>query len=211
MLELFYSPGACSLASHIALHEAGARFELRRFAIAEGKHKSEEYLAINPRARIPALRDGDWVLVENPAILTYIARRFPQSGLLPRDERHAASCESLLAYFSSSVHIAFAQFFRPDRFIDDIDIFPKIKAKALTALREHFAHINDLLKNEWMLECGFSLADLYPLIFYRWAVRIGIDTSSYENWSRHVARMLARPAVRRAMEQEQIEMGPVGC
>jgi len=116
-LRLFYSPGACSLVPHIALEEAGADFEPVRVTLAQGEHLKREYLAINPHARVPALAAGGGVVTENIAILNYIADLFGAEGSVPRsDPLKAARCNELLGWFASSVHIAFAQVWRAERF-----------------------------------------------------------------------------------------------
>ena len=89
MLTLYYSPGACSLAPHIALEEAGASYALQLVSIPKGEQQAPEYLNVNPRGKIPALRTDEGVLTENVAILTYIARTSLQERLLPED-RHGA-------------------------------------------------------------------------------------------------------------------------
>src|SRR5579863_9531314 len=101
MMKLYYSPGACSLAPHIVLEEVGDRFELSRVDIASGQQNSPEYLSVNPKARVPALADGDWVLTEAPAILRYIAARHPASGLWPWESREEAHCAEWLNWLSS--------------------------------------------------------------------------------------------------------------
>jgi glutathione S-transferase len=85
MLTLYYSPGACSLAPHIALEEAGASYALELVSIPKGEQQAPEYLNVNPRGKIPALRTDEGVLTENVAILTYISRSFPQARLLPEE------------------------------------------------------------------------------------------------------------------------------
>ena len=80
MLTLYYSPGACSLAAHIVLEEAGAAFEAKRVTIVKGEHQTPDYLALNPHARVPTLTDGDYVLTESPAILSYLGHRFADPG-----------------------------------------------------------------------------------------------------------------------------------
>ena len=116
-LKLYYSPGACSLVPHIALEEAGAAFEPLRIPIADGCHLTPEYLAINPHARLPALGTERGVITENIAVLNFLADRFEAPGSVPRDDAYAAArCNELLGWFSSSVHIAFAQVWRGGRF-----------------------------------------------------------------------------------------------
>jgi glutathione S-transferase len=80
-IALYYSPGSCSLAPHIVLNEVGQPFELRKFATADRANYSPDYLAVNPKGRIPALQIDGFILTENPAILAYLGRKFPGAGL----------------------------------------------------------------------------------------------------------------------------------
>src|SRR6266536_481454 len=85
MLTLYFSPGACSLASHIGLEETGAPYEAKPILLAKQQQRTEDYLKINPRGKVPALSVDGKILVENTAILTYLARRFPEKKLMPTD------------------------------------------------------------------------------------------------------------------------------
>src|SRR4026208_1799287 len=87
MMTLFFSPGACSLASHIGLEETGAPYELKPILLAKGQQRTAEYLKINPRGKVPALSVDGKILVENTGILTYLARRYSDKKLLPADPR----------------------------------------------------------------------------------------------------------------------------
>ena len=119
-ISLFYSPGSCSLAPHIVLNEIGEPFELRKFATADRANYSPEYLAVNPKGRIPALLIDGYTLTENAAILAFLGRRFQNAGLYPSEGSEAdARCLELLAWSSNTVHVAFAQLFRPERFVLD--------------------------------------------------------------------------------------------
>src|SRR6202167_5726355 len=106
-MKLYYAPGACSLAPHIALEEAGARVELSRVDLGANQQNSTEFFRVNPKARVPALADGDWVLTEAPAILRYIAARYPAAGLWPWDPREEARCVEWLGWISSTIQVAF--------------------------------------------------------------------------------------------------------
>src|SRR5260370_37758832 len=99
MLTLYYAPGACSMASHIGLEESGAPYEVKPVALAKGEQKTEAYLKINPRAKVPALKleDGS-IITENTAILSYLALRFPEKQLFPKDAAGQARCVSHLAW-----------------------------------------------------------------------------------------------------------------
>ena len=86
-MKLFYAPGACSQAPHIALHESGAKFEGQRVALKDGAQFQPDYLAVNPKSKVPALlRDDGSILTECPAILFWIGRSYPQAKLLPEDD-----------------------------------------------------------------------------------------------------------------------------
>lgn len=83
MLNLFYVPETCALASHIALEEAGAKFETTRLSFSSDDQKKPEFLAINPKGRVPALVTADGVITETPAILAFVAQSFPDARLAP--------------------------------------------------------------------------------------------------------------------------------
>ena len=120
MLTLYYSPGACSMASHIGAEESGAAYEPTQILIAKGEQKTPDYLKINPRGKVPALKlDDGTVLTENTAILSYLAQRSPEKSLLPKDAAAAARCVSMMAWLSNTVHPAFTHIFRPGNFSED--------------------------------------------------------------------------------------------
>ena len=118
--HLYYAPGSSSMASHIVLEEAGAQYKTRFINEDAGEHRTEAYLRVNPRGKVPALRltDGT-VLVENVALQTYIARTHPEARLLPTDPEGEAHALSLMAFFATAVHPAFSHFWAPRRFTDE--------------------------------------------------------------------------------------------
>ena len=118
-MRLYYAPGACSLAPHIVLEEAGARFELSRVDLAANEQNSTEYLRINKKARVPALAEGEWILTEAPAILRYVAARHPAAGLWPWDPREEARCAEWLNWLSSTIQPAFGHVLRGSRYASD--------------------------------------------------------------------------------------------
>jgi glutathione S-transferase len=205
-LKLFYSPGACSLVAHIALEEAGAEFEAMRVMLANGEQMRPEYLAINPHARVPALVTDQGVITENVAILNYVADRFGAEGSVPRgDPFTAARCNALLGWFASSVHIAFAEIFRPGRFVADESLHDAVKAGGRAALLGHFDEIEGMSGEEWLVG-GFRAADSYLLTFFRWARNLGFEVSAYPRWAALAARALDRPAVSRAIADEGLKI-----
>jgi glutathione S-transferase len=206
MLKLYYSPGACSLVPHIALEEAGADFTALRIPIAEGGHLTPEYVAINPHARLPALGTEQGIITENIAVLNFLADRFGAAGSVPRVDPYAAArCNELLGWFSSSVHIAFAEVWRGSRFTDDEKLWPALEAGGRKVLATQFDEINQLCVDQWLAPGGFSAADSYAMTFLRWARRIGFDIGAYPQWVALAARVLERPAVKRALDREGLK------
>lgn len=212
-MQLYYSPGACSVAPHILLEETGLAFEAKRVVIANGEHRTAEYRAINPRERVPSLRVDGEVLTEVPALLVYLAGRAPEARLIPAEgSTELAQCLSLCAFLSSSLHIAYAQLWRPERFLPDG--FPPREREAFSAngkaiVRQLNREIDQRLGREWALDWGYSIADAYLFPFYRWAVRIGLPMKEdCPRWTAWNDRMTGRPAVRRALEREGIGFEP---
>lgn len=206
-MKLYYSPGACSLAPHIALEESGQPFEVERVAIAEGRHLAPEYLAVNPGGRVPALAVDGAVITEVPAVLAFIADRAPAAGLLPLPPEDAigrARCLEWLCWLSSNVHIAYAQIWRPQRFLDERADPGPLKDGGMRNVRAFYAAIESRLQGEWATGGRYSVVDPFLLVFYRWGERIGLSMASCPSWSRHAGCMIERPTVRRAMAREGI-------
>ena len=206
MLKLFYSPGACSLVTHIALEESGAEFEPVRVTLAQAEHLKPEYLDINPHARVPALATGHGVVTENIAILNLIADLFGKDGSVPRDDPYAAArCNELLGWFASTVHISFAQIWRAARFTRDENIHPAIVGGGRENIESQFAEIEALSGEGWLAGGRFTAADAYALTFFRWGRRIGMDMAAFPRWAAHLERLLDRPAVQRVLEREGLK------
>src|SRR5690349_5505043 len=116
-LTLYFAAGSCSLPALVGLEEAGATFEAVRLVLADGHQRTPEYLAVNPRGRVPALVVDGQRIVENIAVLTTIAQLFPDAGLLPADDPvQLGRAYELLSWFASGVHVSFAQVGRPERY-----------------------------------------------------------------------------------------------
>lgn len=213
-LTLYYSPGACSLASHVALEESGEAYHEVRVAIREGANRSDEYLAINPRGRLPALRIGEQILTENPAILLWVGHAFPEAQLLPRlaSLEHARVLE-WLCWLTSSVHITFAQLWRAERFVGagaEATLVSALQAQGRAQVEQHWGEIDQRLQGrQFAVGDRFSVVDANLLPFYRWGGLIGLDMRTrYPAWTTHAERMLQRPAVQRVLQRERIELWP---
>jgi len=204
MLKLYFSPGACSMASRLALEESGAKYEEQLVSIPKGEQKSEAYLKINSRGKVPALAIDGAVLTENVAILTYVARQFPAAKLLPGDPVGEARCLSTMAWLSNTVHPSFTHIFRPERFAEDEAAQASVKATGRKAFWANLQEIDGLLKGkEWLMGTQFTVADPYALVFYGWAKRIELPAQELANYTDWKDRMLSRPAVKRVLEREQ--------
>ena len=139
MLTLYYSPGSCALASHIALEEAGADYKTIRLDFAQNDQRAPGYLAINPKGRVPALVTEQGILTESPAILVYIAQRFPQARLAPLADPFAfARLQSFNSYLCSTVHVAHAHRMRGYRWADDPAALAEMKRKVPQTVGEAF-------------------------------------------------------------------------
>ena len=204
MLTLYYSPGACSMASHIALEETGASYETKLIATAKGEQRTPEYLAINPRGKVPALRVDSEVLTENVAILTYLARRFAEANLLPREPLAEARCLSTMAWLSNTVHPGFTRVFRPERFAADPSAHDAVKQSGREAFWASLQEIDSLLAGkQWLAGDQYTVCDPYALVFYAWGKRIELPVHELAHATPWKERMLARKAVRTILEREK--------
>jgi glutathione S-transferase len=204
MLTLYYSPGACSMASHITLEETGAAYEAHPVMLSKGEHKTESYLKINPRGKVPALRVDNEVITENTAILTYLAKTYPAANLFPKDLLGEVRCISTMAWLSNTVHPCFTHIFRPERFSDDANAHAGIKEAGKKSFWANLQEIDGILAGkQWMQGSQFTTCDPYALVFYSWASRIELPVKELKNYTAFKDRMLARPAVRKVLGREE--------
>lgn len=204
MLQLYFSPGACSLVTHIALEEAGAKFEFKPISLRKGHQRAPDYLKLNPKGKVPLLIVDGQPLTENVAILTYIARTHPAARLLPSgDLTKEIRALELLAWLASGVHPVFGRIFGPQRFCDVPGTEDNLRKLALAATAQNFELIErQLAGKDWALG-DFSVADGYIFVFYRWAKAAKLDLTPFPNYTAHQERMLKRPGVQRALAREQ--------
>ncbi len=204
MLKLYYSPGACSMASHIAIEETRAQYEEKPTLLAKGEHKTEAYLKINPRGKVPAFDVDGRILTENVAILTYLAKRFPAANLWPVDPFDEARCLSTMAWLSNTVHLSFAHIARPERYATDEAAKANVKETARKSFWENCQEIDGLLKGkDWVLGKQYTVCDPYALVFYGWGVRLDLPMKELAAYTAFKDRMMKRPAVMKVLENEQ--------
>jgi glutathione S-transferase len=204
MLTFYYSPGSCALASHIALEEAGAPFTLRRIDFSRAEQKSPAYLAINPKARVPAIVTPRGVLTETPAMLAFIAQSFPDARLAPLDDPFAfAQLQAFNVYLCSTVHVAHAHRMRGYRWADDPAAHLAMQKKVPQSVGECYALIEQkMLKGPWVMGEQYTIADPYLYTLAQWMEADGVDAATIPRVADHRARMKERPAVKKAIAEE---------
>jgi glutathione S-transferase len=204
MIRFYYSPGACSLASHIALEENYVQYEGIEVSISKKQNREPDYLKINPRGTVPALVVNGQFLEENPAILTYISRRFKDSRMLPEDPFEEARCVALLTWFSNTAHVARRRFKQPQKFCTSPAEEAGVKADGgrqfWAALREIDSALTD---REWLLGNRYTVADPYALVFYRWGVVDGHPMQDLQSYGRLARQLLDRDKVRDVLSREK--------
>ena len=204
MLTLYYCPGLCSLASHITLEETGAEYTAKPVMVMKGEHMGPEYLKINPRHKVPALAIDNVILVENAAILAYLAKTFPKANLKPQDALEEAKWLSAMTWFSNTLHPSFTRIFRSDKFSDDKTAQPGIKEAGKKEAWENLSEIDAMLAGKpWIMGAQYTTCDPYAMVFYSWGMRAELPVNDLKNYTAWKDRMLQRPAVRKVLEREQ--------
>jgi len=204
MLTLFYAPGACSMAAHIALEESGDKYEAKRMDLSKGEQKTPEYMKIHPLGRVPALKlDDGSPLTENTAILPFLGKRF---ALWPKDAVKEAKALSVIGFFAASVHPANAHVGRPERYTEDKAAFPGIQEMGKKTFFDYLKQIDGMYAGREWLSDQYSVLDPYAFVFYTWAAKRGQPVAELKNYTAMKDRMLKRPAVQRVVADEGVKL-----
>lgn len=206
---LYYAPTACSIAPHIALEEIGVPFDTRRIDLAKGEQLSPEYCAVNPQGRVPVLVIDGQTVTELPALLTYVANLRPEAGLIPEKGTLAfARCFEWLGFLTSSVHVAYAQFRRPGRFIDEgSPCWDAVSDKGRRITVGFYREVERRLGEGWAAGDAYSIADINLFPFYTWAGRLELDMKAEcPKWTALFERVKERQAVQRVLEREGLQL-----
>ncbi len=204
MLRLYYATGTCALATHIALEEAGAAYEPVAVDFGSQAERSPEYLAVNPKGRVPALVTETGTLTETPALLCFVAQRFPGAELAPLTDPFAlAEVQEFNSYLCSTVHVAHAHGRRGARWADDAAAIEAMQRKVPATMTQCFELIEKkLLKGPWVMGERYTICDPYLFTIGSWLEGDGVDTAKLPRVIEHRRRMLARPAVQKAVAAE---------
>ena len=206
-MKLFYFPGACSLGIHVLLEEIGASYEAVLLDLRSGAHKAPEYVALNPKSKVPALvRDNGRVLTEWPAIAFYLANLHPQAGLLPTDVDAAADAVSAVEYIVSTMHMqAFARMYRPERFAVSEADFDSVRAQGKDMFLAGLEMMGQILQGrEFLAGDRFSIADAALLFVTFWAARGELPLPA--SVAAHFARMKQRASVQTVFAREGLAL-----
>lgn len=208
MPKLYTMPGTCALAPNIAVAWLAAPIEIHN--LAYGDHKNDDYLAINPKGKVPALRfdDGD-VLTEAAAILAYIGAAYGSEDYA-RDKRLGRKEAEALSYMTSEVHADYGPHFAAQRFADSEVAQQEVKNKTYGKLAQHYTRMNAVLKNsgtDWYLG-EQSFADAYLYVLCRWIEQTPLSIDDYPALKAHRQRMEADEGVKVALERQGME--PIG-
>ena len=204
MLKLYYSPGSCALASHIALEESGVAYTAELVSLKDSQQTKPAYLAINPKGRVPALVTDRGVLTENPAILTFVAQSAPQAKLLPEDPFTYAQAQSFNSYLCSTVHINHAHKMRGSRWATEESSFADMKRKVPDSMAASFSLIErEMLRGPWVMGDQYTVCDSYLFTLGLWLEGDGVDLATLPKVAAHRKRMLERPAVAKVVAEEK--------
>ncbi len=189
----------------MVLEEIGEPFEARRIDAMKGENRTPDYLRLHPRAHVPVLVQGDFVLTEAAAIMVHLADAHPGKKLIPAaGTKDRARVHEWSGFLSTSIHVHFRNAFRPERVTEDPAAHAGIKAHALTMLQKNYAEVETRLTGPWALGADYSIIDPYLLVMNRWGHRISVDMTRYPRWAAHALAVAARPAVIRSMNTEEI-------
>ena len=201
-MKLYYMPGACSLATHILLREIGEPFEIEKVGRDKKTEHGEDFIAVNPKGYVPALKldDGE-VVSENIAIHSWLADTHPQSHLLPDNgTRERLRANELMVYISTEIHKGFGPLFNPA-------LPDEVKAGFRDKVTTRYGLIEQMLGDgrTYLLGNTFTTPDAYLFTVSNWAKATNVDLSGFANLQAYLARVAARPAVSAALVAEGLK------
>jgi glutathione S-transferase len=191
-MKLYLTPGACSLADHIALHEGGLTFDRIRVDLrTKQTEDGRDFTEVNPKGYVPALvLDDGQLLTENVAILCWVAERAPQ--LAPGGELGRIRLIEMLAFIATELHKPFVRAFFPASDTEE--------AAAREIIGVRLGYIAERLTGDYLFGRACSVADCYLYVMLRWARALEFEVPA--PFPVYIGRMEARPAVRRALQHE---------
>jgi len=204
MLKLYYAADTCALASHIALNDAGAEYTTARISFARKEQSKPEYLAVNPKGRVPALVTDRGILTGTPAMLVFIAQSYPDARLAPlHDPFRFAEVQAFNSYLCSTLHVAHSHRMRGLRWADEPASLADMQRKVPESVGACYRLIEDsMLVGPWVMGETYTVCDPYLFTIAQWMEADGVDPSRFPKVSDHRRRMSERPQVRAAIAAE---------
>lgn len=199
-MKLFYKSGACSMAAHILLNEAGASYSLEKVDTEKGLTETgKAYADVNPRGYVPALQlpDGN-TLTENVAVLHWLSENFPTLAAGQDQSLDKFRTLELLSFVSSELHKGFSPYFSGKSFSEER------QAENMKKLRAKITQFEQLLADEsdFLLGDRFTVTDAYAFVVLNWANFLNISLADWPKTEAYVARIMARPATQQTLREE---------
>lgn len=197
MLTLYYAPGTISIAVALALTEAGLPFDAIKIDFKTAEQTAPDYLAINPKGRVPALKISDGsVLTETGALLEYVATLAPDAALIPADPADACHMRSAMYYLASTMHVAHAHKMRGSRWATQQSSFEDMTAKVPQTMAACAAYVEaNCLRGTYVLGADTSIADFYLFVVCNWLEGDSVDLTLYPKIEAFMAALNARDCV----------------
>jgi glutathione S-transferase len=211
-LKLYFAPGACSFVPHSLLETVGEPFEPVMVKLHKNEQKEPAFTAINPRAQVPVLVDGDQVITQIQAIVQYIDGKYPEQQFLPRDLLARTRVLETMAWMNNTVHPTFTHVFMPFKYAGSPEAQAELKTFNADAYRGLLAEIETMARQAaeagqpWLGGAHFGPLDVYALVLLRWGGFAKIDPTGFTALWAHVQKVAAQPGVKRAMERERLEL-----
>jgi glutathione S-transferase len=208
VIELYYLPGAASLAPHLVLEEVGADYRLVRVTRDDGRVEPPEFVRLSPHGRVPLLVDGELVMTESAAIVMHLSDLHPEAGLAPAvGTPDRARWYRWLTYLTNTVQATFMIAFYPERTTGDPAGVDSVRARAeadLAGMREH-VETQLAAGGPFLLGERFTSADLYLFMLTRWGRRLEPKWWDQPELRAHFRRVFERPAAQRVWEQQGLD------
>jgi glutathione S-transferase len=204
VIKLYYAVDTCSLATHIALEEAGAEYSTVRISFATTEQRQPAYLAVNPKGRVPAMVTDRGILTETPAMLAFVAQSFPAARLAPLEDPFAfAQVQAFNSFLCSTLHVAHAHRMRGYRWADDPAAIAAMQRKVPESVTSCYELIErNMLGEPWAMGAAFTICDPYLFTLAQWLEGDGVDPARFPRVMDHRRRVSERPATRRAIAME---------
>jgi glutathione S-transferase len=211
--QLYFAPGACSFVPHVLLEAAGAVFEPTLVKLHKGEQRGDAYLALNPRGQVPVLVEGDAVITQILAIVSYIHDKLPHMQYLPSDPLAKAQVLQSLAWMNNTVHPTFTHIFMPQKFSDNAAIHGDLKSYNTALFAQQLGEIEAMASrvlgeqhSAYLAGSHLGPLDAYALTLLRWGSIAGLDPAQYPALWAHVQKLATLPAVARVIERERLQL-----